>query len=388
MLRAVGLALGLAIASPAFAQHAPITNRDYAIDLYDGVALGDSTMVGMGGAGEADVIGTAGVLLNPSAIAVRPTMDHDAWSFDYHLDWLTGSFSSDYDNNGQVATGGASMISGGLGGRYHDWGFATTITAQSAPIGDSDTTHLSGEALRVRFVVARWFPSLDLAVGAGVQVAQFNLDQDNDTNHPLFRVSGLGAIAGATWLPAMTSLRLAASIDGPVDGNQVDAQDCDPANCRGYILPDHVRAPWRAVGGVAYRLADTAWNQQVPGPFRDERALTFALDTVVTGGTPNGYGIEAFGMQQLQRSGRHSAVSVRGGLDFEAIPGRLRLRAGSYWEPARFIDVDGRLHGTFGIDVRVFAFQLWGRPRRGRISALADIASRYRNIGASIGFWH
>lgn len=377
-----------ASADAAHAQHAPITNRDYAIDLYNGVALGDATMVGMGGAGAANVIGTAGTLNNPSAIAIRPTTDHDTSSLDYHFDWLTGSFSSDYDNNGEVASGGALMISMGLGGRYHDWGFAVTGTAQTAPIGDADDTGLTGEVVSGQFVVARWIPQWDVSLGLGVQFALFTLNNAGDSQHPLFEMTGFNAVAGATWIPARSSLRLAASAAGPIDSDEVKAQSCDPENCNGYILPGRVRQPWRAVAGAAYRIAGTAWNQPVPGPFRDERALTLALDTVVTGATANGFGIEAFGMQELQRSGRHTAVSVRGGLDLEAIPGRLRLRGGSYWEPARFVDVDGRVHGTFGVDVRVLEFHMWGHLRRGRISALADVASRYRNIGVSIGLWH
>jgi len=36
----------------------------------------------------------------------------------------------------------------------------------------------------------------------------------------------------------------------------------------------------------------------------------------------------------------------------------------------------------------VFQFGFLGRQRRGRITVTADIASRYRNLGLSIGFWH
>ena len=139
--------------------------------------------------------------------------------------------------------------------------------------------------------------------------------------------------------------------------------------------------------GGAYRFSETAWNQLVGGIFRDEPSLTLAADLVLTGASPDGYGVEAFGMNQLQRSGRHIATSVRAGAEYEWLPGRLRLRAGSYWEPQRFDGVGGRLHGTFGADVRVFEFQLWGR-RRGRIGLTGDIAAAYRNIAVSVGFWH
>jgi hypothetical protein len=71
----------------------------------------------------------------------------------------------------------------------------------------------------------------------------------------------------------------------------------------------------------------------------------------------------------------------------EVMPGRLRLRGGAYWEPGRFDGVAGRAHATFGIDLRVLAFQLWGE-RRGRISLTGDVAARYGNLAVSIGFWH
>ncbi len=369
---------------PARADFPPITDRDFAIDLYDGVAIGNTAMVGMGGAGAAKVIGTAGVLLNPSAIAVRSTTDRDSWSLDYHADFLSGKYSSDYDNNGANASGGASLVTSGIGGRYHDWAIAVTALSQDAPVAGS-APPLTASALRVRFTLAKWIPGLDLAVGGGLQSATFELDPASGP--ALFSMSGYGVIAGATWLPQQQSFRLAAAVDGPIDGGEVTPDGCDPEDCNGYILPDHVRAPWRVVAGGAYRVADTAWNQLVEGPFRDERAVTFAADVVVTGATANGHGLEAFGMQTLQPSGRHVVLGVRGGIEYEWKPGRLRVRAGSYWEPGRFEDVGGRLHLTLGADLRVLQFRLWG-PRRVRISITSDTATRYRNAGISIGFWH
>jgi hypothetical protein len=382
-LGVVVIVLTLAAVRPARAQsYPPITSRAYAIDLYDGVAIGNTDMVGMGGAGAAVVLGTAGVVMNPSAIAVRPTTDNDRWSLDYHLDALTAQYSSDYDNNGQIASGGASLITGGFGGRIGNWGAAATSVVQQAPVVGSS---LTANALRVRFVVARWIPQIDLAVGGGLQVAGFQIVPPSGP--ALFTISGRGLVAGATWLPHGESFRLATALDGAIDGGQVDAESCDPADCMGYILPARARTPARLVAGGAYRWAATAWNQQVATPFRDERSLTLAADVVVTGATASGAGVEAFGMHELQPSGRHTVVAVRGGAELECLPGRLRLRGGSYWEPGRFDGVGGRAHATFGLDLRVLAFQLFGE-RRGRISLTGDVADRYRNLGFSVGFWH
>ena len=366
----------------AHADFPPITNRDYAIDLYDGVAIGSTTMVGMGGAGAANIIGTAGVLLNPSAIGVRSTTDLDTWSIDYHADLLTARFSEDYDNNGQVADGGASLLTLGLGGRYHDWALAGTFVGQSAPVAGS-SPELTAEGLRFRVTLARWLPDHDLAIGGGLQSGTFRLTAGGSA---LVSITGTGLIAGATWLPRNQSFRLAVAAETPIDGGEVTG-DCDPNNCQGYILPERARTPWRLVTGAAVRIADSPWNQLIAGPFRDERAVTLAADVVVTGATDNGYGVEAFGMQSLQPSGRHVVMSLRGGIEYEWLPGRLRVRGGAYWEPGRFEGVGGRLHETFGVDLRILQFHLWG-PRRGRISLTSDVASRYRNAGISIGFWH
>ena len=385
VLRFGVVALALLVARSAHAQFPPITSRDYAIDLHDGVAIGNTDMVGMGGAGAAVVLGTAGVLLNPSAIAVRPTTDNDRWSLDYHIDLLTGRYSTDYDNNGQVASGGAELVTAGIGGRFGNWAAAFTLTDQRAPLSGSPNR---AEAQRYRLSVATWIPRIDLAVGGGIQDATFAIAPDSGNGGNLFSISGIGLIAGATWLPRGESFRVAAALDGAIDGGEVQPGTCsDPGNCEGYILPDRVRAPWRIVTGAAYRLAPTAWNQQVQTPFRDERALIVAADLVVTGATENGYGIEAFSAHELQPSGRNTVLSARGGGSFEALPGRLRLRGGAYWEPGRFDGVGGRGHGTFGLDLRVFEFRLFGL-RRGRISFTGDVARRYRNVVIDIGFWH
>lgn len=379
------IAAAACLAAGRAAAAEPITSRDYAIDFYDGVAIGDTAQVGMGGAGAAHVVGSAGTLLNPSAPAVRPTTDADHWSWDYHLDWLTGKYSSDYDNNGVAADeeSGASLLTGGLALRVGNWSGAVTATGQTAPIPGSV---LEAQALRAKLVVARWIPRIGLAVGAGVQSVQFGLAYAAE-QAPLFEISGVGLVAGATWVPQMENVRAGLALESGIVGGDVKTPRCDPEDCMGYILPREVESPGRVILGGAYRWAETAWNQPVGQRWRDERALTAAVDLVVTGPSVNGYGLEAFSMKELQRSGRSHAVSLRGGAEYEALPGRIRVRAGSYWEPGRFEGVGGRIHGTVGADLRLGQFQLWG-PRRGRISGTADVAARYRNVAVSVGFWH
>src|SRR4051794_21572717 len=92
LLVAAWLPAARAAADP---QLSPVTDRNYAIELYDGTALGNTAVVGMGGAAVALASGTSGTLNNAAAPAVRSTTDTDAWSWDYHIDYLIGSLSSD-----------------------------------------------------------------------------------------------------------------------------------------------------------------------------------------------------------------------------------------------------------------------------------------------------
>jgi hypothetical protein len=383
----LALAVLLLSAGAASAQ-TPITNREYAIELYEGIAIGDSVQTGMGGAGAARILGSAGALLNPSAPAIRKTTDNDRWSWDYHLDFLTGQFSSDYDNNGIVADegSGASLFTLGLAFRYGRWAVAVTGTVQTAPV-EGSVPLLDAETARAKLVIARYVEQWDLSLGFGIQTVRFGISPDDARLPDLFAMTGTGAIIGTTWLPRGTNYRAAVALETRIVDNRVETEECDPMNCQGFILPEEIESPGRTIVGFAYRWAASPWNQQVKTKFRDERAVTLAADLVFAGSSANGHGLEAFGMQQLQPVGQSITLSPRLGSEVEAIPGRLRVRAGTYWEPGRFEGVAGRIHGTFGFEVRALEFKLWGL-RRGRLGATVDLASRYRNLGVSIGFWN
>lgn len=377
-------------------QTSPITDSNYAIELYDGNAIGNTALVGMGGASTALSIGTAGTLFNPSAPAVRPTTDKDWWSWDYHLDGMNGSLSTDYDNNGFTSDqGGTSIATAGFGLRFHDWAGAVTLTNLSAPVvGAMYMKPGGGEAgldasiWRIQVAFARWFRRIDTAIGLSLQSAIFQLKPDcSDAGcDALFSVSGAGFELGAQWIPHGMDFRAGITTATPIAGG--DVSGCDPMNCVGWILPEKIVTPWRLAVGGAYRFGPTAWNQLVPGYFRDEKAVTLAADVLLIGSSENSFGLEAFGQHELQRSGRHPDIGLRGGAEYEWLPGRLRVRGGSYWEPSRFVGVPGRLHVTFGLELRVFEFWLFGSLRRGRLSLTTDAADRYRNGGLSVGFWH
>lgn len=371
--------------TPARAQTLPpIVDRNFSLDAYDGVAIGSVRIIGMGGAAIATAEGSSGTLLNVAAPAVRSATARGSWDWDFHLDAVTTTAASDPQNSGFVDAGNSTTVTGGIAGVVHNWGAAlvgTTVFSSSRGVGSEQLDTALG---RVKFAVARAFANEAYTIGAALRGGLF--DVETASGRPLFRLRGIGIEAGALWRPFRQDVRIGASAALPVSGADVTSSGCDPLDCEGHILPRRIVVPWQFGVGAAYRIGPTRWDQRVNEAFRDERSFVIAADVIVTGATANGAGLEAFARGLLQRSGRSIAMSPRLGGELELFPGRLRLRAGTYWEPPRLVDISGRIHATAGAELRWLQFELFG-PRRLRIAVTVDGARRYLNAGLSLGFW-
>lgn len=387
------LVAALALAAPraARAQYEPVTDRDFALDLYQGAVLGTLRLVGMGGAGVALAEGSAGMVVNPAAPAVRPATSHDRWDWDAHLDWLTPELGSDFDNNGDPTTAdeSAQVITAGLVVQWEKWAIGGTFTSEGHSVAlDADREAIASSTIG-HFTLARSFLDDRWTLGAGFRSGVFTLAAGpTDSPQTLIDLAGISLETGVVWRPRETNLRVGGRLALPVSSGEAPPGGCDPMDCGGYILPERVSAPWEAAAGVAWRRAPTRWNQSIAGDFRDERALLLAADVVVSGAVDDGHGLEAYVHRQLQPSGRGTSVSVRAGGEYEWVPGRFRVRGGSYWEPGRFAGVGGRLHLTIGLELRVWSFCLLGDRYRVRLSLTGDGAEGYGNGGLSVGFWH
>jgi hypothetical protein len=119
--------------------------------------------------------------------------------------------------------------------------------------------------------------------------------------------------------------------------------------------------------------------------------VTTAL--LITGPAENAVGTESFLQRKVNRSGERVVLSPRLGLETEAVPGWLKVRAGTYGEPTRFETptASGRLHGTLGFELKLFPWTVFGLFHEStvwQISAALDGAERYLNAGVGIGVWH
>ena len=363
-----------------------ITDRDYAIDVHHGVAFGSGRTIGMGGVGVATAQGSAEMAANPAAVAIRAQNSVGAWDWDWRFDTLT-DFSNDFDNNGIKTERIDSPLLGlGFGAQYGKWGFGFDVTTMSNDFDPTKTDLASqDEDLTMQMDIARMAIArhlfFDITFGVSIQIISFDFVAGDGQ----FDILSGSMDFGTIWTPK--SLNLRAGMNITVAGSDQDVTaNCDPLDCAGFVLPEEIAIPWQFSTGVAWRFADSKWNQPIDKKFIDERQLTVAANVIVTGPSERGHSFEAMGLKKLQRTGRKTTVSVRGGAEMEVLPGRLRLRGGSYWEPSRVSNVKGRLHGTAGADVRIWSFNLWG-PRRLRASATVDLARSYTNIGISAGFW-
>jgi hypothetical protein len=380
------------VASPAWGQRRPITDRDFSIDLHQGYVLGTAQIIAMGGATVATGDGTAGMMFNPAAAAVRPATKNDEWDWDWNIDWIVPNPGTDHDNNGDSTTefDDTLVLTGGILGLYKNWalGFGFTVEQHgfATPEGEGQSS-----ATVAKFALARTFFADRLTLGLAVRTGSFaigRVDPDDGTTTNLFSIGGTSIEAGAIWRPIDRNLRVGATIALPITGKNIDVEECDPLDCEGYILPSRVAVPWQVAAGLGWRFAPTKWNTQVTTRWRDERALQLAADVVVSGAVDEGSGIEAFIDKQIQPSGESVSVSVRAGAEYEWIPGWLRVRAGTYYEPARFDETSGRLHVTGGVELRIYSFCMFNERYRARVAITFDGAARYGNTAFSLGFWH
>jgi hypothetical protein len=146
--------------------------------------------------------------------------------------------------------------------------------------------------------------------------------------------------------------------------------------------------PWNALPeGLKPRPADEAEKGRGPSRFFENFYVLLSAEIALWGPVRDAIGIDGFLRQVEERAGRTTAVSFRVGAEAEILPGWIRVRAGSYWEPSRSEHYAGRLHLTAGLELRLFSFTFLGDHTLNTSFAL-DVAERYSNVSLSVGFWH
>jgi hypothetical protein len=382
--------LTLCLARPGWAQpsYPAIVDRDYAIDLFQGTAVGAPRTLAMGGTATALGEGAEGMVTQPAAVANRPRSAQGEWDWDGTINGSVPSLGSDINNHANPSLGSASVrsASAAILGLHGPYGVGISYFGTAYRLSSGEGTSLEFQSGVARIAVGRAFLDRVLVPAIALRFGAFSLARAQ--GETLFDATGanleVGVIVNHPERPARYGVRWSA----PVKAAQLNSRCPNPFACEGYILPSRAAVPWELALGAAWRFGQPDWNQATPARFVDEPALTLAVDLLLSGGVDRATGIEPFANHVLQPSGQGLSLALRAGAELELLPGWLRVLGGTYLEPARFAGSEVRLHGTAGAEARLFAFELFGTPRRLALSVAFDVARRYGNAGFSLGFWH
>jgi hypothetical protein len=373
-----------------------------------GPITGSTRYVGMGGAFVAIADDTEGVAINPAADAVRlPYSWHD-FDFGFGLDVSIGAWlpKNDIYNQGSSNSGKSSAFFGSLAAvvNYKHLGFGLAAEAQrNAATREDDTQGITPTSLSANFgivhaSVAYGYLDGQLLVGAGPRMVGTSLGGSSG----LFSAAGVGYEAGFIVKPIATQYRLAAAVKSPIDATVPGTSNT-------------VHVPWELAFGVAYQFGARPLNPRFISEEHVARRMSGSDDPsdaeleaaeddlferyqrrqrfylLVSSQLSVVQGASQLGVAQDDAGRTPPVFSPRLGLESEVIPHILKLRAGSYYEPARMDDTTGRVHGTGGFDVRLFEWNVFGLIKRfdyWKLSVGADAARSYLNTSFTIGFWH
>lgn len=439
-LSLVLFASGARAAGPLPGQGQPITTSAYAVDLFQGPVLASSRLTALAGASAPLAEGTEANGFNAAAPAVRPP-----WSTD-HLDYdLTAGITiptslkgNDFYNNHSTRFTFQNFVFLTAGGtlQYGPLGVGLNINLQQYALGHSseEAMALPNTTLRLataHLLAAYAFMDDQVVLGVGARGAILGIvDTSGSVEKELLTMTGIGPELGMLWAPKDLSFRMGLTARSPVrgrpdSGSRTQADASGDRKIGDLYLPNEIRLPAELEGGFAFQFGRRALNlgwkdgRNVPRSELDaerrtvngerepdasvaHRILTrryraisrqkvlVTTSLLISGRTLGAVGFESFLSHKVDRSGESVTVTPRLGMEVEAIPSWLQLRAGSYVEPTRFQESSPRIHATTGFDTKLFSWTVFNLLDEGtyfRIGGSADVTRGYFGWGVSAGIW-
>jgi len=412
------LAAVCTIATHSFAQTDTAQAKSQTVDSTRGPITGSTRRIGLGGAFVAIADDTEGVAINPASTAVRLPYSFTDWDYGIGLDVAVGAWLPKNDvynqgntaNQDQTKANKSTALFGSLAllVNYRHFGVGVSAEAQRNAASRSQQTagidtNFAANFGTVHLNTAYGFLDGQLLLGAGPRLIGMTFDRLGGSN--VLGTAGVGYEAGVVVKPIRERYRFAAAVKSPIDA-KLAAQ---PG-----IAASTVHVPWEVAFGLAYQMGPRALNPPLVTA-RDvarrttghEQPTDEELDTaarelfdqyeqrerwyllvsselsVIQGGGPVGLS----GQTAMDRP----VISPRLGLESEVIPHYLRLRGGSYYEPALIRGTQSRVHGAGGFDVKLFKWSVFGLLSPfdyWQLSLGADAARAYLNTAFSIGIWH
>jgi hypothetical protein len=370
------------------------------VDAFTGPVASGGRVLGLGGAYVGVGEGVVGATVNPAAVAQRDARLDRTWSLDGLLTWFLPQTSElsrlDLDNDGLPDGGlsGAGNVLLGFGGQVGRLGAAVVARAWlvDAAAGGS-TLRLGAEDVSL---AVGWSGLRDaLVVGGSVTAVVGHIQwlppgSDTASSDVTYRRAVLRA--GVLWRPRGRPFRVGVAGSGGARAGPSAEAATFPVP-----VPEAFLFPWSVSVGAAAWLGPNArrvnepspaarthhpeWGEGPPWEESDRSPVLLSVQLDVVGPSPGALSLTRAPGAAPVPSGRRASLVPRLGAEWEPMPRWVRLRGGTYLEPSRTGGA-ARPHGAFGLEGRV---PFW--PRDLQLAVTGDVASRYRNVSVSLGFW-
>jgi len=383
---------------PAAAVAAPYAGQP--LDAYAGPVLGDSRVLGLGGAFAGVGEGLAGVPSNPAAVAQRSLRLDRTWDVGGSLTW----FAPQATDLGKLDLGNDGHPDSGFTGRGN---LQLGVSGQAGRLGagiigriwEVEVARPTGDALVLATgevsVAVGWSGLADsLVVGASVTASQGQMQLVNGkVVHQEIDYLAKSVRAGVLWRPRGQPFRLGASFAPQARARPESDRSAFPAT-----TPELFVFPWTLSLGASAWIGPNALRYDEPPPIalarhpewgegpayqagaRDPVLVSAQLDVV--GSVVGAVGIDgALAGGDAVPSGQKASLVPHLGAEWEAWHHWVRIRGGSYLEPSR-TGASPRAHATFGVEGRI-PFWPWDL----QLAVTGDVARQYQNVSLSLWFW-
>jgi hypothetical protein len=418
--RSAPLGLSLALVATLFCAQGYAQTTTTSIDTARSPLTGSTRRIGLGGAFVALGDDTEGVAINPASVALRLPYSWTWWDYGFGVDFSVGAWLPKNDLYNQGTEGGSgksSALFGSLAAILYAGHFGVGAAAEaqsnaaSRPQEDQGVArNFSANFGMVHSSAAYGFLDNQLLIGVGGRFVGMSFDTRSSSS--ALSTAGAGYTAGVTYKPAAHQYRVAVAyksrIRAEVPGDVGQA-------------PSPVEVPWELALGFTYQFGKRVMNPRFvsvdevariaaggakPSKADRERAerqlfedyqgrqrryVLVATELLVVQGNGDHVGVERLWTERGTASAARPVILPRLGVEAEVVPHVLRLRAGSYYEAERVNLKPVRIHGTGGLDVRLFRWNVFGLVKPfdyWQLSVAADVARAYLNTSFSIGFWH
>lgn len=400
----VGLAVLCVLSAARAGAQVPENVRGQRLYVDRVLFVGSSRAAGLGGAWVAVAEG-ASYGVNLASLAQPSPWKDDLWGFDLTIQGATKGHGEDVNNDG--ASDGATNNQGLVGASVRfGWAalgayvrFSNHLHCPQPPCqaGDGGTELKTGE---VALASALALFDGQFVVGSGLLLPIVVVETESGVHRYRGLALGLDALyrprnrryrIGAVWrsqqwMPAAPAERTA-RVERPLPSAAIVAPllsvglaiKLDEGGERFNARETRADDPGAPVNAAAF-LRETFRNRTENA--RGRWLLTTQLDMIFAVKNAVGWSYFMHGAPPFP-AGNALLLSPRVGIEHVTVPGRLRLRAGSYLEPSAYSTGQPRVHGTVGFDLFLFHFLLdWG------LTGAADLAPRLTQTTLSFGVWH